>query len=420
MAAETEMTIILKARDETRRTFAGVQSAIGGIGLGLKQVLLAPLTLIGRAAESIYRRFFSLRALLVGGGFIAVFNRLLQSLAPNAQRYDAYFSPQQQKGLNDAASAWSKLGAIIQKVFGDILAQYGSDIAKFLDDISKWFFANKDTIAGFFVETAKGIKLAVEILKGAVELLAGLLIPDAKYNSIAKDYLRKQNPGKKWEFDRAARGQEEADALNAAGRRTQQQEQDWQNAIQIHQDLAKAIDTETESLNHYLVELKEISSILADDVTNALLGFIQGTQSAAAAFRSMIQSMLADLGRLFINRAFQSLFGSLLGVSGLGNLLGFAGNSNPGFGEVGHILPGRASGGPVSAGRPYMVGERGPELFIPGQSGSIQANGSGGNYAVHNHFHGPADPREVEKATGRALLSLIRSNTTVRHALRTA
>jgi TP901 family phage tail tape measure protein len=35
---------------------------------------------------------------------------------------------------------------------------------------------------------------------------------------------------------------------------------------------------------------------------------------------------------------------------------------------------GRASGGPVSAGRTYMVGERGPELFTPGAGGYITPN----------------------------------------------
>lgn len=34
----------------------------------------------------------------------------------------------------------------------------------------------------------------------------------------------------------------------------------------------------------------------------------------------------------------------------------------------------RAAGGPVSAGMPYLVGERGPELFVPGQSGGIVSN----------------------------------------------
>jgi len=40
-------------------------------------------------------------------------------------------------------------------------------------------------------------------------------------------------------------------------------------------------------------------------------------------------------------------------------------------------LPGRATGGPVSPGRPYWVGERGPELFVPTASGSIAPAAAG-------------------------------------------
>lgn len=34
-------------------------------------------------------------------------------------------------------------------------------------------------------------------------------------------------------------------------------------------------------------------------------------------------------------------------------------------------LPGRATGGPVAPGRAYLVGERGPELFVPTASGRV-------------------------------------------------
>jgi hypothetical protein len=45
--------------------------------------------------------------------------------------------------------------------------------------------------------------------------------------------------------------------------------------------------------------------------------------------------------------------------------------------------PGRALGGPVTGGQQYMVGERGPELFVPNQSGSIVPNnGMGGQVNV--------------------------------------
>lgn len=42
----------------------------------------------------------------------------------------------------------------------------------------------------------------------------------------------------------------------------------------------------------------------------------------------------------------------------------------------------RAGGGPVSAGSPYMVGERGPELFVPSASGTIVPHGAGGTTVV--------------------------------------
>jgi SLT domain-containing protein len=42
------------------------------------------------------------------------------------------------------------------------------------------------------------------------------------------------------------------------------------------------------------------------------------------------------------------------------------------IGDLLSTITGRATGGPVSAGRPYLVGEKGrPELFVPGQSGSV-------------------------------------------------
>lgn len=37
--------------------------------------------------------------------------------------------------------------------------------------------------------------------------------------------------------------------------------------------------------------------------------------------------------------------------------------------------PGRATGGPVSGGRAYVVGERGPEYFVPTSSGRVEAIG---------------------------------------------
>ena len=57
--------------------------------------------------------------------------------------------------------------------------------------------------------------------------------------------------------------------------------------------------------------------------------------------------------------------------------------------------PGRAGGGPVSAGQPYMVGEQGPELFVPSHSGRIAANGGG--LTVVNTFHVNGTAQDVAR-----------------------
>jgi phage-related minor tail protein len=77
--------------------------------------------------------------------------------------------------------------------------------------------------------------------------------------------------------------------------------------------------------------------------------------------------------------------------AGLDSILGGGGSGGQGgglLGSIGSILgaalggaPGRATGGPVSPGRAYRVGERGPELFVPTSAGRVEAGASGGGSA---------------------------------------
>jgi len=64
------------------------------------------------------------------------------------------------------------------------------------------------------------------------------------------------------------------------------------------------------------------------------------------------------------------------------------------------FLGGRASGGAVGKGQPVMVGERGPELFIPNSSGQItqSARGMGGKSAVVNFNINTIDSRGFDQA----------------------
>jgi len=63
---------------------------------------------------------------------------------------------------------------------------------------------------------------------------------------------------------------------------------------------------------------------------------------------------------------------------------------------VGGFFPGFANGGPVMGGKPIIVGEKGPELFVPGSSGSVVPNNAmGGNTYSITVQAGVGDPRAI-------------------------
>jgi phage-related minor tail protein len=71
----------------------------------------------------------------------------------------------------------------------------------------------------------------------------------------------------------------------------------------------------------------------------------------------------------------------------------------------------RASGGPVTAGSTYLVGERGPELFTPSASGRIIPNGGGGGASVEiiDQRGANAPPVDVQQqmANGRQMIRVL-------------
>lgn len=86
-----------------------------------------------------------------------------------------------------------------------------------------------------------------------------------------------------------------------------------------------------------------------------------------------------DLKRVAINTlneiAAQAMQSGLDAIFGALRLPGGSGGAGNMFGSlIGAVFgaPGRATGGPVSPGRPYMVGERGPELFVPTSAGRVE------------------------------------------------
>jgi hypothetical protein len=109
---------------------------------------------------------------------------------------------------------------------------------------------------------------------------------------------------------------------------------------------------------------------------DGLVGLINGTKSASEAFRDMANNIINDMIRMVIQQSITApLAGALSGaISGM-------------FGGAAVPATPKAIGGSVQSGRTHLVGERGPELFIPSASGSIVPNnamGGGGITVVQN------------------------------------
>lgn len=106
-------------------------------------------------------------------------------------------------------------------------------------------------------------------------------------------------------------------------------------------------------------------------LNDGLIEAVMGTKSLGEVFKNVTRQIIADLLRIAIQ---QQVVGPLAGLLfGGGATASSAGISSAAASAIGTFFGGpRATGGPVTAGKAYLVGERGlPELFIPGQSGSI-------------------------------------------------
>jgi phage-related minor tail protein len=99
---------------------------------------------------------------------------------------------------------------------------------------------------------------------------------------------------------------------------------------------------------------------------NALVRALRTGKLGFEDLKRVALSAMAEIASAAIGNGLKSLFGGGSG-GGIGGLIGtllaaFAG------------APGKAIGGPVSPGRAYLVGERGPEYFVPTSAGRIDAS----------------------------------------------
>ena len=120
-----------------------------------------------------------------------------------------------------------------------------------------------------------------------------------------------------------------------------------------------------EILNNKLKEenkvFQDIANTIQDGIVSAIDGAIQGTRTLGEVAQSVLSSITSTLIQAGVNSLLGGIFPNIFGK--------------------------KAKGGPVSSRTPYLVGERGPEIFTPSGSGMITPNhlmgGSSTNIVVN-------------------------------------
>jgi lambda family phage tail tape measure protein len=177
----------------------------------------------------------------------------------------------------------------------------------------------------------------------------------------------------------------------------QKQLSDLDKSYQKHGANIKKLMTEQYTASRtFSAGWKEAFNEYVDNATNAADGarrafqtFTQATEdllfnffkTGKFGFKQFLQTIIDELLRSQIRQLIAKTFtmptmGAGAGGGGRGGLLG------------GSIIPGfLASGGPANANKPYIVGERGPELFVPRSTGTVVPNdqlGMGGSSVTYN------------------------------------
>lgn len=131
-------------------------------------------------------------------------------------------------------------------------------------------------------------------------------------------------------------------------------------------ELITAIDAETKA-HERLQEQQEAMKDVASDALHTIADGIRSGAEAGEILGDVLDNLADKLIDMAINNLVENAFPSGKGGGG------------GGFGAVGDFLSSifggfKAEGGPVSGNKVYAVGERGPELFAPGRSGTIIPN----------------------------------------------
>jgi len=142
----------------------------------------------------------------------------------------------------------------------------------------------------------------------------------------------------------------------------------WAEAVRVSTaKLPEAVQEPLEKINEFT---RQAASNIQDALGDSLLSAFDGNAGR-----------VEDIWKNMLKRLVAQAAAAQLGKALLGDSYGTTGQIGGGIGELFKFFSSfggaRADGGPVQAGRPYLVGERGPEIVVPRSAGTVLPNGTG-------------------------------------------
>ena len=169
-----------------------------------------------------------------------------------------------------------------------------------------------------------------------------------------------------------------------------------------------------ESLETYKESARDAGTQIRDMAQNTFQSmedfFVKFATTGKLEFSDLVNSIIADIARMYAKKATASLFDFLFNMagdsiaSGFSSIFGSSGSGSSGVGfkydasQFASNLEFRASGGPVSGKSAYIVGEQGPELFVPNTNGQIIPNnrlGAGSGISIRINQQNEGTPKQV-------------------------
>ena len=315
--------------------------------------------------------------------------------------------------LNEVSSEFNRLMGILKTKFDAFIAGPLADLLSFLNKS-----LSADATAGQFREFRKSLKGSQkEFFEEQLKELRGTRgkssgpITTAIMEEMLKRFqqtpnvISKGKSGKKLTaeaqlgIDRLA----DLDAeIEKATLKNQLSEKEFETEIKIQEIMKGTVDITEDEIRKKLDKLdvlakeqeeiqkvKNLYDSIASSIETGIVDALEGAINGTKTLGDVARSVFAQIQRSLIQFGVNAFLGGLPG-------------------GLGKFFSGKANGGPVSAGKSYMVGERGPEMFVPNTGGRIVPNsdmGSSTNVVVNVDASGSAV--EGDEAQGRELGRLI-------------